>query len=152
MASSSASTAISSSIPSDVAAVFALIVICGLVLLLLRHYLPLRGTPAYLLVPVFLALVLPTSIVLLVPIDLASSSGTDTEGARGLWLPERIMVVAWRIAYWLIFALTWYASSVLKLLRQERLTDPCFTGLYYRYWESTWIPDIGNHETGSCIR
>lgn len=85
-----------------------LLVISGLVLLLLRYYLPLRTTPGYLLLPVFLALALPSSIVLLVPIDLASNAGTDTGAARGIWLPERALLVAWRIAYWLTFLLTWY--------------------------------------------
>ena len=95
------------SVPSEVAAIFALVAISVLVLLVLRQYLPLRITPAYLLVPVFLALALPSSIVLLVPIDLASSSGTEDEGARGIWLPERVVVVVWRMTYWLTFALTW---------------------------------------------
>ena len=96
-----------SSIGSDAFALLALLVISLLVLLLLRHFLPLRTTPAYLLAPIFLALALPISIILLVPIDLASSSGTDDEASRGIWLPQRVMLVAWRIAYWLTFALTW---------------------------------------------
>ena len=96
-----------SSVGSDVFALLALLAICASVTLLLRYYLPLRTTPAYLLIPVFLALTLPSSIILLVPIDLASSSGTDTETARGIWLPDNVMLVAWRIAYWLTFALTW---------------------------------------------
>ena len=96
-----------SSVGSDVFAFLALLAISGLVLLLLRHYLPLRSTPGYLIVPVFLALALPSSIIILVPIDLASASGTDTDGGRGIWLPERVNLVAWRIAYWLTFALTW---------------------------------------------
>ncbi|KAL1297144.1 hypothetical protein AAFC00_004720 [Neodothiora populina] len=103
----------SSSVSSDVAAVFALVAICILVLLVLRQYLRVRLTPAYLLVPVFLALSLPSSIVLLVPIDLASSSGTDTESSRGIWLPDRVMLVSWRIAYWLTFFLTWIILPLL---------------------------------------
>ncbi|OCK82247.1 hypothetical protein K432DRAFT_433605 [Lepidopterella palustris CBS 459.81] len=91
----------------------ALITICLFVLLLLRYYLPLRTTPAYLLIPVFLAIALPASIVLLVPIDLASSAGTDTGGSRGIWLPERLMLVSWRITYWLTFALTWIILPLL---------------------------------------
>ena len=102
-----------SSVGSDVFAFLALLVVSTLVLLLLRHYLPLRSTPAYLLVPVFLALALPCSIILLVPIDLASSSGTDTQGVRGIWLPERVILVAWRISYWLTFVLTWVVLPLL---------------------------------------
>ncbi|KAF2455956.1 LMBR1-like membrane protein [Lineolata rhizophorae] len=89
--------------------VAALLAICAFVLLLLRHYLPLRPTPAYLLLPVFLALALPASIILLVPIDLATVfTQDDTAGSpKGIWLPPRVVLVAWRITYWLTFALTW---------------------------------------------
>lgn len=86
---------------------FSLLVISLLVLLLLRYYLPIRSTPGYLLLPVFLSLALPSSIILLVPIDLASNAGAGA--ARGIWLPDRALLVAWRITYWLTFILTWYA-------------------------------------------
>lgn len=111
-----------------------LFVISGLVLLLLRYYLPLRTTPGYLLLPVFLALALPSSIVLLVPIDLASNAGTDTGTARGIWLPERALLVAWRISYWLTFLLTWYVclhcltvvgtSEEILIDHQDCITTP----------------------------
>ena len=84
----------------------ALLVVAGFVLLLLRHFLPLRTTPAYLLAPVSLSLFLPISIILLVPIDLASSSD-DTDGVI---LPRAAILVAWKISYWLTFALTWYVA------------------------------------------
>jgi hypothetical protein len=73
----------------------------------LRRFLTIRSTPAYLLVPIFLALALPASVVLLVPIDLASSARNGT-GPKAIWLPDRMVLVCWRIAYWLIFMLTWY--------------------------------------------
>ena len=86
----------------------ALVGICFLTLLLLRHYLPLRTTPAYLLIPIFLALALPCSIILLVPIDLATNSVGEEDGAaRGISLPDRFMTAMWRITYWLTFVLTW---------------------------------------------
>lgn len=100
-------TSAKSSVGSDIFSLTALLIITLLILLLLRHFLPLRSTPAYLLVPIFLALALPLSIILLVPIDLASSSSTTDEGSRGIWLPDGVMLVAWRIAYWLTFSLTW---------------------------------------------
>lgn len=96
-----------SSAGSDVFFALAFVVICLLVLLLIRYHLPLRATPLYLTVPVFLALALPSSIILLVPIDLASSAGADSHGTRGIWLPERVLLVSWRISYWLTFCLTW---------------------------------------------
>ncbi|KAI9806373.1 MAG: hypothetical protein M1825_006488 [Sarcosagium campestre] len=98
----------STSVTSDISACLLFIGICCLVLAILRRFLPLRTTPVYLLVPVFLALALPTSIVLLVPIDLASSSGS-----RGLWLPKDVLIVIWRILYWLCFALTWVILPLL---------------------------------------
>jgi hypothetical protein len=91
------------SVGSGIFILIALLTISVLVLLLLRRFLPLRSTPGYLFVPVFLAVALPASVVLLVPIDLASSF----ESPSGIWLPHRVILVSWRIAYWLTFALTW---------------------------------------------
>ncbi|MCJ1421151.1 hypothetical protein MMC32_007513 [Xylographa parallela] len=104
-----------SSVGSDIFAIVTLLVVSTFVLLLLRHFLPLRTTPAYLLVPIFLALALPISIILLVPIDLASTSSTSDEATRGIWLPEAVLLIAWRTAYWLTFTLTWF---ILPLLGQ----------------------------------
>jgi hypothetical protein len=95
----------SSAVGSEIFSVTALLVISLVVLLILRHYLPLRTTPGYLLTPIFFALGLPASIVLLVPIDIASNAG-DSEN-RGIQLPERVILVSWRITYWLTFGLTW---------------------------------------------
>ena len=100
----------SSSVGSAIFTVVAFLVISILTLLLLRHYLPLRTTPGYLLFPVFLGLALPCSIILLVPIDLASADGASS---RGIWLPERAVLVLWRITYWLTFLLTWWLLPLL---------------------------------------
>ncbi|KAI9368185.1 LMBR1-like membrane protein-domain-containing protein [Aspergillus egyptiacus] len=100
------------SVGSSIFFSLALVAISVLVLLLLRRFLTLRATPAYLSIPVFLALALPASVVLLVPIDLASSS-RDGGGPRAIWLPGRFLLVSWRIAYWLIFALTWVILPLL---------------------------------------
>ena len=96
-----------SSAGSDVFVIIALLLIILITLLVTRHYLPLRTTPVYLLLPVFLALALPSSIILLVPIDLASSAVEEDGSGRGIWLPEGAMLVLWRITYWLTFVLTW---------------------------------------------
>ncbi|KAL1840107.1 hypothetical protein VTJ49DRAFT_802 [Mycothermus thermophilus] len=108
------STASPLSVPSVVFSLVALLCISVVVILILRHFLPLRSTPAYLLVPVFFALWLPASMVLLVPIDLASSAMVDDDiDARGIWLPARALKVSWRINYWLTFALTWFILPIL---------------------------------------
>lgn len=92
---------------SSVFYALALLVIALLVLLLLRYFLPLRSTPAYLLVPVFLAVALPANLIILVPIDLASNLKQQDQAPGGIWLPDRALLVAWRISYWLTFILTW---------------------------------------------
>lgn len=94
------------SVGSNIFFTVALCSISVLVLLLLRRFVTIRATPAYLLVPVFFALALPASVVLLVPIDLASSA-RDGSSPNAIWLPDRVVLVCWRIAYWLIFVLTW---------------------------------------------
>ena len=97
---------------SGVFSILALLLICAFVLLLLRHYLPLRKTPAYFIIPIFLALALPLSIILLVPIDLAGFVEDEGErrakGTSAIWLPSGLLQVCWRLSYWLTFALTWY--------------------------------------------
>ncbi|KAI9850498.1 MAG: hypothetical protein M1824_003289, partial [Vezdaea acicularis] len=105
-------TLAASPIGSDIFAVCALLVISTAVLLILRHFLPIRTTPAYLLVPIFFALALPASIIVLVPVDLASSAGTDS-GTRGIRLLEPVLHVSWRISYWLTFFLTWFILPLL---------------------------------------
>ena len=113
-----------SSVGSDAFALLSVPTISCFVLLLLRHYLPIRSTPAYLLVPVFLAIALPISIILLVPIDLASSSRIEDEATRGVWLPAGVLLVVWRIAYWLTFGLTWYVANIGRH-RDTNCADCC---------------------------
>ncbi|EGS20588.1 uncharacterized protein CTHT_0024220 [Thermochaetoides thermophila DSM 1495] len=109
-------------VTSEVFAVLALAAISIIVVLILRHYLPLRTTPAYLLVPVFFALALPASMVLLVPIDLASA--TKSPETSAIILPHRAILVAWRIAYWLTFALTWFILPVLGEYSDSGYREP----------------------------
>ncbi|KAF8455952.1 LMBR1-like membrane protein-domain-containing protein [Terfezia claveryi] len=82
---------------------------CLFTLLLIRRYLPLRSTPGYILAPVFLAILIPCSIVLLVPIDLASTSES-----KGIVLTETARLIGWRIGYWLCFVLTWAILPILQ--------------------------------------
>ncbi|RDL40540.1 uncharacterized protein BP5553_00519 [Venustampulla echinocandica] len=113
-----------SSVGSEAFSVVALLVISLVVLLILRYYLPLRTTPAYLTVPIFFALGIPASIILLVPIDLASSSRDPDTGSRGIWLPDRVLLVSWRISYWLTFGLTWFILPILEEYADAGYRDP----------------------------
>ncbi|OLN86513.1 LMBR1 domain-containing protein 2-like protein B [Colletotrichum chlorophyti] len=114
----------SSPVPSEIFSILSLLVISVAVLLILRHYLPLRSTPAFYLVPIFFALWLPACMVLLVPIDLASSARTDDEATRGIWLPQRVLLVSWRITYWLTFALTWFILPILGEYSDSGYREP----------------------------
>ncbi|KAI1179993.1 LMBR1-like membrane protein-domain-containing protein [Nemania sp. FL0916] len=113
-----------SPVGSIIFACIALTVLSIVVLLILRRYLPLRTTPAYLLVPVFFGLWLPATIVLLVPIDLASNASPDDEAIRGIWLPSRALLVAWRISYWLTFALTWFIFPIFAEYSDAGYREP----------------------------
>ncbi|OTB06051.1 hypothetical protein M426DRAFT_319417 [Hypoxylon sp. CI-4A] len=119
-----------SPIPSEIFSVVALLILSLIVLLILRHYLPLRTTPAYLLVPVFFALWLPATIVLLVPIDLASNASTNDLNTRGIWLPPRALLVSWRISYWLTFVLTWFILPILAEYSDAGYREPKDRVLY----------------------
>jgi hypothetical protein len=133
---------------SNTFAIVALLCISLLVLLLLRHFLPLRSAPAYLVFPVFLSLALPASIILLVPIDLASSARVEDETSKGIWLPERAVLVTWRIAYWLTFTLTWLVARRVTLSQPS--TDK-FTGLFFLYLANTWTLVIVIRKLASYI-
>lgn len=132
---------------SIIFSVFALLIISLIVLLILRHYLPLRTTPAFYLVPIFFALWLPSVTIILVPIDLASSAATDDEATRGIWLPERVILVAWRITYWLTFCLTWYVGIAGTV--QFVITNSIATGSFYQFSTSTPTPATASHKI-SC--
>lgn len=113
---------------------FFFLLICLLALTVLRRFLTLRATPAYILLPVYLALVLPASVVLLVPVDLASST-REGNPPKGIWLPDRAVLVLWRITYWLIFVLTWYVNQIW-FRGKRQLTAALGTGSFYPSLES----------------
>lgn len=131
---------------SNIFAVVALLCISFLVLLIIRHFLPLRSAPAYLVLPVFLSLALPASIILLVPIDLASSARVEDEASKGIWLPERAVLVTWRITYWLTFTLTWLVAKVLRLSHSGTEKH---TGLFFLCLANTWTLGIATPKHAS---
>ena len=91
---------------SNVLVGLALSTTCGAALLIIRHFLPLRSTPAYLVFPVFLALALPFSIIVLLPVDISFQCASWVQVPE-VCSPSEILVISWRIIYWLAFALTW---------------------------------------------
>ncbi|KAJ2966368.1 hypothetical protein NQ176_g10183 [Zarea fungicola] len=109
---------------SIIFSIAALLVVSLVVLLILRHYLPIRSTPGFYFLPIFFAIWLPSVIVLLVPIDLASSAGTEDDGTRGIWLPERVLLVSWRITYWLTFCLGWFLLPILGEYSDSGYREP----------------------------
>ena len=87
----------------------------------------------------FLTIALPASIVLLVPIDLASSAGTDTQGGRGIWLAVTVVYKSWRVMYWLTFVLSWAILPLLGEYTDSGYREPRARFLYSvksngRYW------------------
>ncbi|KAI5465602.1 LMBR1-like membrane protein-domain-containing protein [Mariannaea sp. PMI_226] len=114
----------SSPVGSEVFSLFALLIISLVVLLILRYYLPLRTTPSFYLVPIFFALWLPSIVIILVPVDLASSATPGDDATRGIWLPERVILVSWRITYWLTFALTWFILPILAEYSDAGYREP----------------------------
>jgi hypothetical protein len=98
-----------SAVGSEIFIGIALLVLSLIVLVILRYYLPLRTTPAYLLVPIFFALWLPTGIILLVPVDLHLTTAVEDDER------PRFLLVGWRITYWLTFALTWCVALFTDL-------------------------------------
>ena len=146
-------TSSSSPVGSAIFSCIVLVVISLVVLLILRYYLPLRTTPAFYLIPIFFALWLPTIVVILVPIDLASSAVTGDEATRGIWLPERVILVSWRISYWLTFALTWYDDLLVCMAchadEQPQVHPPNF-GRIFRLWIQGTIRQIHVLSSQQC--
>lgn len=142
-------TSSSSPVGSAVFSCIALVIISLVVLLILRYYLPLRTTPSFYLIPIFFALWLPTIVVILVPVDLASSAVTGDEATRGIWLPERVILVSWRISYWLTFALTWYELLVVCI---ALYANKSAAGLYSHFLPNTPTLGTENHMTNLCTQ
>lgn len=82
-------------------------------LLGIRRYTRLCETPSYVLVPLFFAVYIPCSIVVLVPIDIVSSS-KHSKSTASFYLPKEVRLALWRIIYWLAFILTWAILPMLQ--------------------------------------
>ena len=74
-------------------------------LLVMRPALDVMRVP-HLLLPLMTMVI--RDVLLLVPVDLTSSSRELGKGTHGVWLPSNAVLMLWRITYWLIFSLTWF--------------------------------------------
>ncbi|KAK9446775.1 LMBR1-like membrane protein [Limtongia smithiae] len=90
------------------------------VILLITYYCPFSRTPNYLLLALFCAVYISFSIILLVPIDLATSTSDSTPL---LSLPSSATFAIWRVVYWLSFALTWVVLPMLQSYLESGHTD-----------------------------
>ena len=100
-------------------------------------YTHIRRTPLYVLVPLILAVFIPCSIVVLVPIDLVSSSKHSKTTL--FYLSEEIRLALWRFIYWLAFFLTWAVLPMLQSFMDSgyhstilRLKDAASENLKYQ--------------------
>ncbi|KAK7207644.1 LMBR1-like membrane protein [Myxozyma melibiosi] len=75
-----------------------------LVVRIIGFFCAFRRAPLSLLLALFAAVYIAFSIILLVPIDLAT---TTSDYQPLLYLPRQATFALWRIVYWLSFALTW---------------------------------------------
>lgn len=106
-------------------------------LLGLSMFTKLRQTRAYVLLPLFLSVYIPCSIVVLVPIDLVSSSKYGKESI--FYLSEEVRLLLWRVIYWLAFFLTWAILPGLQSFVEsgyhstiQRLKDSAKRNLRYQ--------------------
>lgn len=67
--------------------------------------------PAYLTVPLTLAVFIPLSLVYLLPIDWTQKT---SEGDLWLSLPDNVILNNWKVNYWITFALTWFILPMLQ--------------------------------------
>lgn len=95
-------------IPTAVSYVFSLLIsIWGT-----QFYVNLFKSPIYFSIPVVLAVVIPISIVFLVPLDYVQHNSDNDL----LWfsLPNNVILYLWKSNYWTTFLLTWLMLPLLQ--------------------------------------
>lgn len=88
-----------------------LLIISTCVLFFLHRVVKIKYIPAYVTVLAFVAFLIPISIVVLLPVDLASGRADDLNSERKpewpiSYLNHTVLLKIWRAAYWLSFSLT----------------------------------------------
>ncbi|AOW07651.1 YALI0F24541p [Yarrowia lipolytica CLIB122] len=89
----------------------------------ISQYSSIKSTPLFILLPLVLAVYIPFSIVVLVPIDLLSAS-SNGEGHPLFYLNENVRLILWRVSYWLAFVLTWAVLPLLQSYVESGHHDP----------------------------
>ncbi|RCK57409.1 hypothetical protein Cantr_06566 [Candida viswanathii] len=67
--------------------------------------------PAYLTVPLTLAVFIPLSLIYLLPMDWTQKT---SEGDLWLSLPDNVILNIWKANYWITFVLTWFLLPMLQ--------------------------------------
>lgn len=78
----------------------------------------------FILLPLVLAVYIPFSIVVLVPIDLLSESSDGSGSVPLFYLNENVRLILWRVSYWLAFVLTWAVLPLLQSYVESGHHDP----------------------------
>lgn len=77
----------------------------------INYHINVLKYPAYLTVPLTLAVFIPLSLVYLLPIDWTQKT---SEGDLWLSLPDNVILNNWKVNYWIMFALTWFILPMLQ--------------------------------------
>lgn len=106
---------------------FLLVSIC--VLAFLHRVTKLNYIPAYVSVLSFVAFFIPTSIVVLLPIDLASGRAdalarVDGDTYPWSYLNHTALLKIWRVSYWLSFSLTLTILPITQSFVESGYRDP----------------------------
>ncbi|KAJ3112694.1 LMBR1 domain-containing protein 2 [Phlyctochytrium bullatum] len=78
-----------------------------------------RTYPWYVQVTCFVAWMFPFAIILVLPLDLASTLYRNCEGSPNCdepiaYVPEQFLLVFWQILYWTMFCLTWFTVPIMQ--------------------------------------
>ncbi|ODV91554.1 hypothetical protein CANCADRAFT_17936, partial [Tortispora caseinolytica NRRL Y-17796] len=90
-------------------AIFPFIFTVFAVFILIQRFISIKTTPLYIFIPIFLAIYIPSSIIILLPIDLSCQSSHTI-----FCISNKIILALWRMLYWLQFALTWLILPILQ--------------------------------------
>ncbi|KAK6203074.1 LMBR1-like membrane protein-domain-containing protein [Scheffersomyces amazonensis] len=83
----------------------------------IQFHINLLRYPLYFSIPITLAVLIPLSIIFLLPIDYVQSnyiSSSDTSVSPLNWLQDNVILILWKSNYWTTFLLTWLLLPQLQ--------------------------------------